>query len=289
MRIWDRFLGRDAPKRKEESGQRGPTRASERRDGSPLRIAQGTDVGRARENNEDAYLTLKALMGPEASGSPLGLLVVADGLGGHAQGSEASLTAIRVATGSMVKEIILPLLADHPTDDERRPIQEILTEAFLSANRAVSQMQSDAGTTLTSVLIMGHSAYVAHVGDTRAYYLADNKADQITEDHSLVRRLLDLGEISPQEAQSHPQRNLLYRALGQDPELEVDIYFRCLARGGWLLVCSDGLWNNVSEKEILAVVSEASTPQEACDELIKLANDDGGDDNITVVLAQIDY
>jgi serine/threonine protein phosphatase PrpC len=289
MRIWDRFLGRDAPRGKEETGKRGPTRASERRDGNPLQIAQGTDVGRARENNEDAFLTLRALMGPEASGSPLGLLVVADGLGGHAQGGEASLTAVRVASGSLVKEILLPLLADHPTNDERRPIQEILTEATLSANRAVSQLQSGAGTTLTSVLVIGHSAYVAHVGDTRAYYLADNKADQITEDHSLVRRLLDLGEISPQEAQSHPQRNLLYRALGQDPELEVDTYFRRLAKGSWLLLCSDGLWNNVSEEEMLEVVSEAFTPQQACNELIERANDDGGEDNITTVLALINY
>jgi serine/threonine protein phosphatase PrpC len=289
MGIWNRFLRRDNPRGKTAEVESRLAKPFKGQGADLLQIGQGSDIGRAREHNEDAFLTLKTLMGPEGSNSPLAILAVADGLGGHARGEEASSTAVRVASGALVKEFVLPVLSNRLADDGIRPIQEILTEATLSANRAVSRMESDAGTTLTSVLITGHSAYVAHVGDTRAYYLADNKVDQITEDHSLVRRLLDLGEISPQEARSHPQRNLLYKALGQDPELEVDTYFRRLAKGSWLLVCSDGLWNNVSENKISAVVGAAPTPQAACDELIELANDDGGEDNITVVLAGINY
>ncbi|HEM61309.1 MAG TPA: serine/threonine-protein phosphatase, partial [Chloroflexi bacterium] len=232
---------------------------------------------------------LKALTGPDSSSNPVGVVVVADGMGGHTRGGQASSTAVRVASGILVREILLPLIDIQEADARRRPIQEILTEATQSANRSVCRMEVDTGTTLTSVLIADHSAYVAHVGDCRVYYLADGKTEQITRDHSLVRRLVDLGEISPEEALSHPQRNLLYRALGQEAELEVDTYFQRLAKGSYLVVCSDGLWNNVSQEEMSEVIAKASTPQEACNRLIDRANDVGGEDNITIVLALINY
>lgn len=289
MGVWDRLLRRAQTRVWRSAKEPKQTAPSQQRRVNPLQIAQGTDLGRVREHNEDAFFTLKALLGPETSLSPLGLLLVADGLGGHAQGSEASSTAVRVAGEILVREILLPLLHDQDQEDRRRPIQEILTEATRAANRSVARMGTNAGTTLTSVLILDHSAYIANVGDTRVYYLSDNKANQLTEDHSLVRRLVDLGEISPQEAQSHPQRNLLYRALGEDSEVEVDTYFQRLAEGSSLVVCSDGLWNMVSEDEMLEVLGDTLTLQEACNQLIDRANNAGGDDNITAVLARINY
>lgn len=289
MSIWDRVLRRSAPGIKEDPDQRGRPGSYGQIRVNPLRIAQGSDIGRAREHNEDAFFTLKTLVGPDPSSNPVGVVIVADGMGGHTRGAEASSTAVRVASGILVRELVLPLIDDEAADTQRRPIQEILTEATQAANRSVCRMEADTGTTLTSVLIADHSAYVAHVGDCRVYYLADGKAEQITRDHSLVRRLVDLGEISPEEAQSHPQRNVLYRALGQEAELEVDTYFRRLAKGSCLVVCSDGLWNNVSQEEMSEFIAEAPTPQEACNRLIDRANDVGGEDNITVVLALINY
>jgi serine/threonine protein phosphatase PrpC len=187
-----------------------------------------------------------------------------------------------------VRQLLAPLLRDD-TGTERRPLQEIMIEATSSANEAVSRIKSDAGTTLTSVFIVGHSAYVAHVGDTRVYYLKDGGASQITHDHSLVSRLVELGEITAEEAQGHPQRNFLYRALGQESDLEIDALFHRLAQGSYLLVCTDGLWNDVSDHEMLEVVENAASCQEACNQLVELANKRGGDDNITVVLARINY
>lgn len=256
---------------------------------SPLEIGQATDIGKARELNEDAFFTLKLLIGTDSQPVPLALLVVADGMGGHAGGKEASSVGIRVASGVILREVLLPMLNNTPAEVASRPIQEILSEAISSANEAVSRIEADAGTTLTSALIVGHSAYMAHVGDSRAYYLDQGELRQITQDHSLVNRLVQLGQISTQEAQSHPQRNFLYRAVGQGPELEIDTYLQRLAKGSCLVLCSDGLWNQVTEQEIAEMIEGSSSSQEACDRLTERAIDRGGEDNITIVVARINY
>ena len=255
----------------------------------PLRIGQGSDIGKARQTNEDTFLVLKSLVRTEPELLPVGLLIVADGMGGHSRGEEASSLATRVAASVIAREILLPVLAKQGSDIGNRPIHEILIEATMSANLAVSEMESDAGTTLTLALVLGHSSYVAHVGDTRAYYLDDNTLKQITQDHSLVNRLVELGQISSEEAHKHPQRSFLYRAVGQGSELKVDTHFQPLKDDSHLILCSDGLWNAVSEEEILDVIRSSPSPQEACNMLIGLANECGGEDNITVVVARINY
>jgi serine/threonine protein phosphatase PrpC len=252
-----------------------------------LQIGQGTDIGNAREANEDAYLVLKTLTKPGLF--PVGLLIVADGMGGHLEGEEASSLATKVSGGVVLREILLPALTSHESEIANRPIHEILTEAILSANQAVIEMESDAGTTLTVALVLGQSAYVAHVGDTRAYYLDDDGLQRITHDHSLVNRLVELGQISAQEAQQHPQRNFLYRALGQGPDVRADTYFQRLSDDSYLILCSDGLWNAVPEEEMVDVIRNSSSPQQACNRLIERANENGGDDNITILLARINY
>lgn len=135
--------------------------------------------------------------------------------------------------------------------------------------------------------MLGDLAYIGHVGDSRAYLITNDNIEQITRDHSLVQRLIELDQLTPEEAVVHPQRNVLYRAIGQTENLEVDLLTRRLPPGSRLLLCSDGLWNLVPEEMILDIVRSTKTPQEACDRLITTANDRGGPDNITAILVQV--
>ncbi len=288
MRFWRRLLRRKGTIQEVTTSPTGATLA-DFQTVYRLGVGQGTHIGRMRQTNEDTLLVLHCLTSAGVEIPSLGLLIVADGMGGHLMGEEASTLAAKVAAGVVVGKILVPVLTSQNLDIAKQPILEILAEAATSANTAVSEMPSDAGTTLTLALILGHSVYVAHVGDTRAYYLDGSGLHQITQDHSLVNRLVELGQISAQEAQVHPQRNFLYRALGQGPELQVDTCFRLLGDGSHLILCSDGLWTSVSEEEIVGVIGTSSSPQEACDRLIDRADEQGGEDDITVVLARIDY
>jgi serine/threonine protein phosphatase PrpC len=285
--MWDRLFRRAQKKERDARDRERPAPKGRRRV-DPLEIGQGTDIGKIRGANEDAFLTVKSLIATDSEPLAVGLLIIADGMGGHAGGREASSRAIRVASGILAREILIPSL-ESPTSVTSRPIQEILSEATMSANEAVSRTGGDAGTTLTSVIVMGHSAYIAHVGDTRVYYLNGGELQQITQDHSLVKRLVELGQISAEEAQHHPQRNFLYRAVGQGPELTVDTCFQRLAESSYLLLCTDGLWNQVSDEEMVEAIEDTLSPQEACNLLIDRANGRGGEDNITVVLAKVNY
>jgi protein phosphatase len=134
---------------------------------------------------------------------------------------------------------------------------------------------------------MGDLAYIGHVGDSRAYIIDKNNIEQLTRDHSLVRRLIELEQLTEEEALEHPQRNVLYRAIGQNETIDVDAITRRLQPGSRLLICSDGLWNLVPTEEIKSVVFSSSSPQQACEQLVKLANDRGGPDNISVILVKI--
>ena len=288
MGIWDRLF-RQAPKNRQTSSERAQPMSLKRQRGDPLEIGQASDIGQKRSANEDAFLTLKSLIGIEPEPLPAALLMIADGMGGHVKGQEASSTAIRVSSTLIVREILLPLLSSEAKVTGSRPVQEVLTEAIAAANHTISQLGGDPGTTLTSVLVVGHSAYVAHVGDSRVYYLHHGELRQITQDHSLVERLVELGQISAAEAQEHPQRSLLYRAVGQGPELDVDTYFVRLQKGSHLVLCSDGLWSEVPEKEMVEVILDSFSPQEACSRLVERANDRGGEDNITLVVARVNY
>jgi protein phosphatase len=134
--------------------------------------------------------------------------------------------------------------------------------------------------------VLGLQAYIAHVGDSRAYIITNEELKQITHDHSLVDRLIETGQLTSDEATTHPHKNVLYRAIGQSSTLEVDIHVRMIAHGDRLLLCSDGLWDMVSEAEMLDIVTNASSPQAACDALIVAANQAGGRDNITALLLE---
>jgi serine/threonine protein phosphatase PrpC len=253
-------------------------------EGLSFLVGKGSHIGKKREHNEDAFFTLECTLKQNDEIMPFGLFIIADGMGGHQAGDVASALATRVVAHSLMRQIYLPFLRDEKKDSSHRPINEALTEALSDASLAVYETVPDAGTTLTAALVVGTHAYIGHVGDSRAYLVTEKGLQQITQDHSLVARLIELGQATPEEAMTHPQRNVLYRALGQGGSMEVDTYFQLLPTGSQLLLCSDGLWGAVPEREMTAIIATAPSPQIACRKLIEAAITHGGDDNITAIL-----
>jgi len=224
-------------------------------------FGERTDVGRGRPENEDSHL-----VDPED-----GLYAVADGMGGHRAGEVASATAIDALKAAYLGG-------------------QRLDEAVGAANAAVfARAAEDAalrgmGTTLTAIALHDSTAELGHVGDSRAYLMRDGSVTQVTEDHSLVEQLVREGRLTPEEAQNHPQRAIITRALGVDPDVQVDTYRIDLKPGDRLLICSDGLTNMLSDDTIAQTLRRHADPQQAAETLVDMANQAGGDDNITVVL-----
>lgn len=256
-----------------------------------MTIATRTDVGMARRLNED---TIYAGEFTSADGALGTLLLVADGMGGHQAGDVASALAC-----SAVKSFLTEgLSAGVPADDDAW--HALLRAAVTAANQAVydqarqNPAQRGMGTTMTVAVVSGRRAHLAHVGDSRAYLLnaagvngAPSTWQQLTSDHSLVARLVDIGQITAAEARVHPQRNVVYRSLGGDPTVDVDTLSQALAPGDVLLLCSDGLVNHVEDSELAQIVIEEPTAAQACERLTALANERGGKDNISVVIARL--
>ena len=257
-----------------------------RRTPTGLRVGRVSDVGHVRDHNEDVLLTLETSQLGQQAPEPLGFFALADGMGGHEAGELASALAVRVATHHLINAIFKSYLFNEPRDASQPPLSEVLVSAVMAANMAVHDQVNGGGTTLTCALILGGRAYLAHVGDSRAYLWTGNRLRQITKDHSLVDRLVELGQISSGDALSHPQRNVLYRAVGQGEALEVDTYVEPLPSHYRLLLCCDGLWGMVGDEQLEKVLRSAATPQEACDQLVELANAAGGQDNITAVVVE---
>jgi len=247
-------------------------------------FAQASDLGRVRTNNEDAVYSFFAT-GRSADDLPdFGLFVVADGLGGHQDGEKASALAVRALAQFAFRHLYLPLLQGEREYDN--PINELIGEAILKAHSEIQQRVPRGSTTCSAVIMIADIAYIAHVGDSRIYLAHKGTMEQITRDHSVVQRLIELDHITAEEASSYHNRNYLYRALGQSEELEVDTLRRRLPPNSRLILCSDGLWGQVSETEILAVLEQTPHIQEACFRLVALANIRGGSDNVSVVIVQ---
>jgi protein phosphatase len=250
-------------------------------------VASGQSVGRQRELNEDCLFTFTNTVAGNSSNPPFGLFIIADGMGGHQYGEIASNTAIRTISGYVMKKFHNSLFSI-PTQPVDESLQEIIQAAVMEAQRAVLREAPGSGTTVTAALVLGQQLTIAHVGDSRAYLLYNSqRMEAITRDHSLVRRLEELGQITAAEAAVHPQRNVLYRAIGQGETLESDVVTTPFPMGGYLLICSDGLWGLVPDDEMRRIVYEAPTIQVACQNLVAAANNAGGPDNISVILAQL--
>ena len=223
-----------------------------------------TDPGRVRRRNEDAFV-----LDPP-------LFAVADGMGGAQAGEVASRLA--AAAFREYHE------ADELAPDER--LQAIIQEANRRIyERALADSDvSGMGTTVTSALLTGGKLTVGHVGDSRAYRIRNGELEQLTEDHSLVGDLMRSGRLTPEEADAHPQRSVITRALGTDPEVSIDTISVEAEPGDLFLLCSDGLTTMVADEEILGILAAAPTLDDAARELVRAANTGGGEDNVTVVL-----
>ncbi|HLF27218.1 MAG TPA: Stp1/IreP family PP2C-type Ser/Thr phosphatase [Anaerolineae bacterium] len=254
-----------------------------------LRSGRLTDVGQMRQLNEDSLLTLELGQVHRSVSRPIGVYVVADGAGGHAAGDVASGIAVRSIANRAIESLFPQQL------DESTPSLDLaawLQGAIQAANEAVHRQRAvartDMGTVLVLVVILNGEAHIAHVGDSRVYLINDSAIKQLTVDHSLVQRLVDTGQIKPEEARTHENRNVIYKMIGDRPKIEPDVTRLTLAPGDRLLLCSDGLCGYVEDTHIRELILSAASPQEACQRLIDAANQAGGSDNITAVLVQID-
>lgn len=249
------------------------------------RLGRCTHVGMERTLNEDSLLTIESSRIQKSISQPLGVYVVADGMGGHSAGEIAS--GMIVDTIAQKAAAILTQL----TPTVGRDLLQWLREAVEGANQAVLDLRQSVGTDMGSTLVMAvmesNRAYIAHVGDSRAYLINTQGVQRLTTDHSLVERLIATNQITREEARNHPQRNVIYRTVGDKPNIEVETSSHQLAVGDRLLLCSDGLSGMIEDREIHQIVLESPHPQAACDALIAAANRAGGDDNVTAILVEL--
>jgi PPM family protein phosphatase len=251
-----------------------------------IRYAVASDMGRVRKNNEDAFI----------ANPTLGIFAVADGMGGHASGEVASHIAVESLEDFLARA---GREMDGPITEDRTAVlsspASLLVRGFRLANQRIykSSLEKEEykgmGTTLVAVYLSGSSAIVAHVGDSRLYQIRGQAIEQVTEDHSLVWEQYKQGLIPKAALSSSSHKNIITRALGLQPTVDVAVQERVPQPGDSLILCSDGLSDLVLDEEMLVVIHETSGDLDrACSELTRLANQRGGKDNITVLLTQID-
>ncbi len=251
-----------------------------------IAFGQVSDVGLVRSNNQDSALSFLFTSRSVDDQPDFGLFIVADGMGGHHDGERASAITTKSLAAHITHSIYLPLL-NGTNDIDQVPLTEAMVNGVKKSNEEVIKHVPEGGTTVTAVVLLGDLAHIAHVGDSRAYLLTKDGIEQITRDHSLVQRLIELDQITPEEAADHPQKNVLYRALGQNETIEVDTITRRLPPESRVLICSDGLWGQVEERDLYEICMNVPDPQQACEKLAALANTHGGVDNITSILLKI--
>ena len=260
------------------------TGKTKKKGGIYLDIGTGLDAGIKRRGspNEDSLLAVENITRSATAPQPVGLFIVADGMGGHGNGHEASQLAIR----SMRESVLMALQLGVEGDDM---LAELLVEGLQNANRSVykrnQQQHANMGTTMTALLLWGSTAYVVNVGDSRTYmYRESDGLYQVTRDHSIVARLVEHGAITADQVYTHPKRNEIYRSLGNHPSVEVDTFTVPVRVDDVLLLCSDGLWEMVRDFEIGEIV-RASVPysSQICAMLVQAALNRGGKDNISVI------
>lgn len=255
-----------------------------------------SDPGLARgargEPNEDSVLTMLVQSQYADAAPTLGVFMVADGVGGAEAGEVASRMAVQSTAHALLARLLAPTADDAPLTGEM--IHDALRDAIGKANRQVIEYaqthEMQPGTTITLAVVRDGRAYFANVGDSRAYLMREHALTQVTRDHSYVAGLVANGEIAPDEARVHPQRNLILRSLGDPSGFEVDLFPAreglTLGAGDQIMLCSDGLWEMVSDEDIARVLSNTSGAQEACGQLVGFANAAGGADNISVVVVR---
>jgi protein phosphatase len=232
-----------------------------------VRVGVRTDIGRSRSRNEDSYLVKDPLY------------AVADGMGGHRGGDVASRLA-------------LESLQSPQEGSTGEDFHQLVEQIKVANQRVMERGEADRdlrgmGTTLTAILAADGRAHVAHVGDSRAYMLREGNLQQLTEDHTLVQRMVREGRLTEEQAHTHPQRSIVTRALGVDEDVPIDELTLDVREGDRLVLCTDGLSNMLDRDTIKGILESSPDPQTACDRLVEAANRAGGDDNITVVVLDV--
>lgn len=250
----------------------------------PIHYYGKTDTGAVRDNNQDSFFAGNLDCN---NGEDIFLAAVCDGMGGAAGGSFAS----KLATETFTKELSAGMMNIIEENLSADSCEVLLSYAVKCANSAVYNTAQETpslrgmGTTLVAMMVFRNTVYAVNVGDSRLYALGEDGICKISHDHSYVQTLIDQGQISEEEAKNHPNKNVIMRAIGTEPEVRPD-FFKILPDRKAFLLCSDGLSNFVSDAEIEKIVKEAQTLSEAVDTLIAKANAAGGGDNITAVLVK---
>lgn len=248
-----------------------------------LTVSSARSVGKVRKNNQDALFTCTARICHNELDQEIGLFIVADGMGGHAKGEIASQLAIETTSNVIMGTLKKP---NFSLNDEEK-ILELIRSAVEQSQEVIVSQAVDMGTTLTMALVIGNNAYIANIGDSRTYLRSKDGLDLITSDHSLVNRLVEIGQITEEEAKTHPQKNVLYKALGIVGNITPDIFTRQLENDETLLLCSDGLWGCVDDQIMDSVLISENDNNTKVDKLIDLALAAGGPDNISCVLVTL--
>lgn len=240
-----------------------------------MRFGVKTDKGMLREINEDSYNIISGYPGIPVS------FVVADGMGGHNSGEIASKMAV-----DFISNHILQFPEAFQKDDISEEIKEMVRLANLSVfNKSLeNEANQGMGTTLVLAIVQNKKLIIGHIGDSRAYLIRNGKLSRITTDHSYIEELIKSGTLTRKEAENHPKKNIITRALGCSDEVEVDIYTMDIMDKDIFLLCTDGLTNMLEEEELIKIVENTDDPVEACNKLIDTANNKGGEDNITAVV-----
>lgn len=278
----------------------------------PVLLQSGhfTDVGLIRELNEDSVLALNLTQYYESVQTQIGLYIVSDGMGGEAAGEVASRVTVRAVAEWVTDKLISASLKSTREEKIAAPTQtgglrlaianghemattEMLKQAVIAANREVMAYAADnpqergLGATVTVAMVVGEVLTIAHVGDSRCYLLSGDRLEQLSEDHSLVQKMVNTGNLSRIEARSHPYRNVIYRSIGADEQIEIDIVRRKLISGDMLMLCSDGLNGMLGDDQIRDILLVNPDPNAAAKELVVAANAAGGEDNTSVLVVRI--
>ena len=243
------------------------------------KIGMLTDVGQVRTVDEDSILAADLSFGVNSESSKFLLLAVADGMGGHAKGEEAS----KIALNAIARAVIPDLL-------NNTSFTKILEKGIQNANQdildhtAENPEASGMGTTSVCAVVKDNQIHLANVGDSRAYRVSDDEICRVTKDHSYVQALIDEDEITEEQAREHPRKNEITRAVGIMPSIEVDTMKLTLDSDESLLLCCDGVIAHLSDDDIHKIIRDSADPQTACQEIVDLANERGGSDNISLII-----
>ena len=243
------------------------------------KIGMLTDVGQVRTVDEDSILAADLSFGVNSESSKFLLLAVADGMGGHAKGEEASKIALNAIASAVIPDLL-----------NNTPFTKILEKGIQNANQdildytAENPEASGMGTTSVCAVVKDNQIHLANVGDSRAYRVSDDEICRVTKDHSYVQALIDEGDITEEQAREHPRKNEITRAVGIMPSIEVDTMKLTLDSDESLLLCCDGVIAHLSDDDIHKIIRDSPDPQTACQEIVDMANERGGSDNISLII-----